>query len=66
MIPVEGYSGLYRDEHSGGIINCNTTEYADYIKAKEIKILKEMQLAEMRSEIAELKRIISQAINYKI
>jgi hypothetical protein len=66
MIPVEGYSGLYRDELTRGIINCNNNEYNEYIRAKQNKLIKEQELKDMKTEIEELKRIISQAINCKI
>jgi hypothetical protein len=66
MIPVEGHLGLYRDECSGGIINCNDNEYNEYVRAKQNKLIKEQELKDMKTEIEELKRIISQAINCKI
>ena len=31
MIPVEGHPNLYRDEHSGAIINCDDQSYNQYI-----------------------------------
>ena len=27
MIKVQGYPGLYRDENTGAIVNCNDSEY---------------------------------------
>ena len=48
MIPVEGHLGLYRDEASGGIINCNTNEYNEYIRAKKNKLTKEQEWNDMK------------------
>lgn len=65
MIPVEGYSGLYRDEGSGGIINCNNNEYNEYIRAKQNKLIKEQELKDMKTEIEELKLLLNIVINNK-
>lgn len=65
MIPVEGYSGLYRDEGSGGIINCNDNEYNEYIRAKQNKLIKEQELKDMKAEIEELKSLLNIVINNK-
>jgi hypothetical protein len=66
MIPVEGYIGLYRDEGSGGIINCNDNEYNEYIRAKQNKLIKEQELKDMKTEIEELKLLLNTVINNKI
>jgi hypothetical protein len=65
MIPVEGYLGLYRDECSGGIINCNDNEYNEYIRAKQNKLIKEQELKDMKTEIEELKLLLNIVINNK-
>ena len=65
MIPVEGYSGLYRDESSGGIINCNDNEYNEYVRAKQTKLIKEQELKDMKTEIEELKLLMHVVINNK-
>jgi hypothetical protein len=65
MIPVEGYSGLYRDEGSGGIINCNDNEYNEYVRTKQNKLIKEQELKDMKTEIEELKLLLNIVINNK-
>ena len=31
MIRVKGHTNLYRDEHSGAIVNCDSTSYNQYL-----------------------------------
>ena len=33
MIKVKGHSNLYRDENTGSIINCDTTNYNQYVNS---------------------------------
>jgi hypothetical protein len=50
MIKVEGHKNLYRDENSGAIINCNSTEYQKNYEKKELN--------ELRKELDELKKLV--------
>ena len=65
MIPVEGHLGLYLDEASGCIINCNTNEYNEYIRAKKNKLTKEQEWNDMKVELEELKLLLNIVINNK-
>lgn len=66
MIPVEGYRGLYRDENSGAIVNCNQEELYDYLKSKEIYKNQRDDLEEIKNELDELKSLIKTIIESKI
>jgi len=48
MIPVEGHKGLYRDEKSNAIVNCNDYEYQEYLRVKNSSL-------EEKNEIENLK-----------
>ena len=37
LIPVEGYSSLFRDRFTGAIVNTDKSAYANYIRMKEQK-----------------------------
>jgi hypothetical protein len=65
MIPVEGHKGLYRDEISGGIVNCNDNEYEDYMKLKNKKILEKQEINTLKNEIENLKSLLKDVINSK-
>jgi hypothetical protein len=54
MIPVEGHKGLYRDENTNAIVNCNDYQYQEYIK------LKTESLSEKLSEIKTLLRKLTE------
>jgi hypothetical protein len=58
MIKVEGHKNLYRDENSGAIINCNSTEYQNYIRLREEKNYEKKELNELRKELDELKKLV--------
>lgn len=65
MIPVEGHKGLFRDEKTNAIINCNDYQYEEYIKTSQ-KILNEKnEIQSLKNEIDELKSLISNLINNK-
>lgn len=66
MIPVEGYRGLYRDENSGAIVNCNQEELYDYLKSKEIYKNQRDDLVEIKNELEELKSMIKLIVENKI
>ena len=65
MIPVEGYRGLYRDENSGAIVNCNQEELYDYLKSKEIYKNQRDDLVEIKNELEELKSMMKLIIENK-
>ena len=62
MIPVEGYSNLYRDEKSNAIINCNDYEYQQYLKIKNSTINEKNELNKLRQEVDDLKELIKKHI----
>jgi hypothetical protein len=58
MLPVEGYRGLYRDENSNAILNCNKIEYENYLQSKNKKILEKKEISDLKSEIEDLKKLV--------
>jgi len=65
MIPVEGHKGLFRDENSNAILNCNDYEYSHYLKEKENRIKEKQEINSLKEEIKELKSILLNFINDK-
>jgi|TARA_B100001093_G_scaffold514539_1_gene588795 hypothetical protein len=58
MIKVQGYPGLYRDETTGAIVNCNDAEYNHrIIKINAVDSQKE-EIARLRSELDEIKSLL--------
>ena len=62
MIPVEGYKGLYRDEDSNAIVNCNENEYDEYLHIKNTKILEKKEIDRLKSEVNDLKILVENLI----
>lgn len=58
MIPVKENKGLFRDERTNSIINCDDLEYEQYMKIKEIKIKEQSELQELKSDIDEIKSVL--------
>jgi hypothetical protein len=54
-IPVEGHSGFYRDSISGAVLNCNDSEYDNYIRSKELKIKQRQEIENLRNDVNEIK-----------
>ena len=65
MIPVKGYNGLYRDEKSNAIINCNDYEYQEYLRAKNSILDEKNEIEKIKSELSEIKFLLSKLIENK-
>jgi hypothetical protein len=63
MIKIEGHPNLYRDEHSGAIVNCDTIEYEKYLKMKKLKIDHKKEIETLKNEVSEIKNLLMELIN---
>lgn len=55
MIPVKDHRGLYRDESTNAILNCNDNEYDQYLKLKNQRLLQQTEIATIKNDINEIK-----------
>lgn len=55
MIPVKDHRGLYRDESTNAILNCNDNEYDQYLKLKNQRLLQQTEIAMIKNDINEIK-----------
>ena len=62
LIPVEGYTTLGRDPSSNAILNTDTTQYDAYIKARDKAKKKDRTLEDLKTEVEELKRLVSNLV----
>ena len=60
MIKVKGHSNLYRDENTGSIINCDTTNYNQYTNSLVQKDLRKKELNDMKNDIEEIKTLLKE------
>ena len=63
MIPVNGHKHLYRDEKSGAIVSTDSQGYLQYKKIQQQKKYQEDEVERLRTEVDELKSLISKIIN---
>ncbi len=66
MIPVKDHRGLYRDEKTNAVLNCNDNEYDQYVKIKNQRMTQQMEISELKNEIKEIKdclKLIVEKIN---
>lgn len=66
MIPVKDHRGLYRDESTNAILNCNDNEYDQYSKLKNQRMTQQKEINELKDDINEIKnclKIIMEKIN---
>ena len=63
MIPIEGHSNLFRDENSGAIINCDTTEYNNYITSKQNYLNQKKEIENLKFEISDIKTLLTEILN---
>jgi hypothetical protein len=65
MIPVEGHKGLYRDEKSNAIVNCNDYEYQEYLRAKNSTLDEKGEVENLKTELAEIKLLLAKLLENK-
>lgn len=63
LIPVEGREGWYRDPESNAIVNCNMSEYDNYMAAFNRRSKKEQKLETLQDEVSGLKSDIGEIKN---
>jgi len=54
-IPVEGYTGLYRDPNSTAIVNRDKSAYENYIARREALEKKSEEFEQMKQELDDVK-----------
>jgi len=72
LIPVEGNNDLVRDPRTNQIINTNTSAYEQYVAQrkkrkleKEKSLSVEEDLANLKSEMSEIKSLLKELVNGK-
>ena len=65
MIPVEGHKGLYRDEKSNAIVNCNDYEYQEYLRAKNSTLDEKTEIENLKIELTEIKSLLAKLLENK-
>lgn len=65
MIPVEGHKGLYRDEKTNAIINCNDYEYQEYLRAKKLSLDEKSEIENLKTELSEIKSLLTKLLENK-
>ena len=65
MIPVEGHKGLYRDEKSNAIVNCNDYEYQEYLRVKNSTLDEKDEIQNLKTELSEIKLLLAKLIENK-
>jgi hypothetical protein len=65
MIPVEGHKGLYRDEKSNAIVNCNDYEYQEYLRAKNSSLDEKNEIQNLKIELTEIKSLLAKLLENK-
>jgi hypothetical protein len=65
MIPVEGHKGLYRDEKSNAIVNCNDYEYQEYLRAKNSSLEEKNEIENLKTELTEIKSLLTKLLENK-
>lgn len=62
MIKVEGHTNLFRDEHSGSIMNLDTIGYQEYVKKRNLRKKEREEIESIKSELGEIKIMLKQIL----
>ena len=63
MIRVEGHTNLYRDEHSGAIVNCDSLAYNQYLNIINNRESQKKELDMIKQDIDEIKSLLRELLN---
>lgn len=63
MIPVKGHPNLYRDEHSGAILNCDSIAYNQYVNSLNNRESQKDELNKIKQDIDEIKSLLREIVN---
>jgi hypothetical protein len=63
MIRVKGHTNLYRDEHSGAIVNCDSAAYNQYLNIVNNRESQKKEIDMIKQDIDEIKLLLRQLIN---
>ena len=55
LIPVKGKDGWYRDPESKAVVNCNKTEYDDYMAAYNKRKQKDAKFEALQTDVDAVK-----------
>ena len=55
LIPVKGKDGWYRDPESNAVVNCNKTEYDDYMAAYNKRKQKDAKIEALQTDVDAVK-----------
>ena len=55
LIPVKGKDGWYRDPESNAVVNCNKTEYDDYMAAYNKRKQKDAKFEALHTDVDAVK-----------
>ena len=55
LIPVKGKDGWYRDPDSNAVVNCNKTEYDDYMAAYNKRKQKDAKFEALQTDVDAVK-----------
>ena len=58
MIKVQGYPGLYRDENTGAIVNCNDSEYKHRLNKINAVDSQREEINRLRNELDAIKSLL--------
>lgn len=60
LIPVEGRDGWFRDPRSNAIVNCNKTQYDEYMAAYRKRQNKDQKFEALQNDVDSLKSDLSE------
>ena len=63
MIRVKGHTNLYRDEHSGAIVNCDSVAYNQYLNIVNNRESQKKELDMIKQDIGEIKSLLRELLN---
>lgn len=62
-LKVDGHPNLYRDDHTGAIINTDNNSYHQYMQSVEKRKNMKKEIETLKNDVSEIKSLLKELIN---
>lgn len=62
LIPIKGYSNLFRDDTTGMIVSINSYASSHYKRLREKKLQEKQEINELKSDVRDIKSLLNKLL----
>ena len=62
LLPIKGYSNLFRDDNTGMIVSINSHTSSHYKRLREKKLQEKQEIKELKSDVRDIKSLLNKLL----